>query len=208
MFHHSCPILTVSPLLNLYSYFTIHVPPFLTLQRMTTGPFAAIALNQRKIVSNLVRSCAKCLIKSQLGRRYQHSAKDPRILQFLDQEFPLYYGVTVDLFTDLYVLNHARDRRKPSYPVSVLAACCLVSQDLSFYILDGNKTKDVIDGLKEMTWRYRCPQLIIADHASQFVKSGTKNLNEQNLSCDLLLQKDNSIKLWNNPNLLTRTLMQ
>ena len=128
-----------------------HVPTFLTIQRMTSGPFAVITLNQKRLVSNLVRSCPKCLLKNQTGRPYEHSPKDPRILQFLDQEFPLYYGVAVDFFTDLYVLSHARDRKKPSYPVSVLAASCLVSQDVSFYILDGNKTKDLIDGFKEMT---------------------------------------------------------
>ena len=61
-----------------------HVPPFLTIQRMTTGPFAVITLNQKRLVSNLVRSCPKCLLKNQTGRPYEHSPKDPRILQFLD----------------------------------------------------------------------------------------------------------------------------
>ena len=102
-----------------------------------------------------------------------------------------YPTVAVDFFTELYVLSHARDRKKPSYPVSVLTASCLVSQDVSFYILDGNKTKDLIDGFKEMTWRYRCPQLIIADHASQFVSLANNSnlleeLSEMKITCRIL----------------------
>ena len=78
-----------------------HVPPFLTIQRMTTGPLAVICLNQKRLVNDLVRACPKCLLKNQIGRSYEHSAKDPRILQFLDQEYPLYSAVSVDFFTDL-----------------------------------------------------------------------------------------------------------
>ena len=66
-----------------------------------------------------------------------------------------------------------------------------MSQDVSFYILDGNKTKDVIDGFKEMTWRYRCPQLIIADHTSQFVSLANNSnlleeLSEMKINCRIL----------------------
>ena len=121
------------------------------------------------MVNNLVNCCPRCLKKNQLGRPYQHAPKDPRILQFLDHEYPLYYAVAVDLFTEVYVLNHVKDRRKPTYPVSILAACCLISQDVSFYILDGSNTKNVIQGFQEMTWRFRCPGFIIADRASQFL---------------------------------------
>ena len=146
-----------------------HVPAFLTLQRMTSRPFAFVTSNQRRMVDNLVNSCPKCLKKNQLGRPYQHSPKDPRILQFLDYEYPLYYAVTGNLFTEVFVLNHVKDRRKPTYPVAILAACCMISQDVSFYILDGSTTKHVIQGFQQMTWKFRCPGFIIADRASQFV---------------------------------------
>ena len=146
-----------------------HVPAFLTLQRMTSGPYATVTSSQRRIVNNLVNCCPKCLKKNQLGRPYQHAPKDPRILQFLDHEYPLYYAVAVDLFTEVYVLNHVKDRRKLTYPVSILAASCLISQDVSFYILDGSTTKNVIQGFQEMTWRFRCPGFINADRASQFL---------------------------------------
>ena len=151
------------------SVLATHVPAFLTLQRMTTGPYATIASSQGKMVNKLVNCCPRCLKKNQLGRPYQHAPKDPRILQFLDNEYPLYYAVAVDLFTEVYVLNHVKDRRKPTYPVAILAASCLISQDVSFYILDGSSTKHVIQGFQQMTWRYRCPGFIIADRASQFV---------------------------------------
>ena len=151
------------------SVLATHVPAFLTLQRMTSGPYATIASSQGKMVNKLVNCCPRCLKKNQLGRPYQHAPKDPRILQFLDNEYPLYYAVAVDLFTEVYVLNHVKDRRKPTYPVAILAASCLISQDVSFYILDGSSTRHVIQGFQQMTWRYRCPGFIIADRASQFV---------------------------------------
>ena len=157
-----------------------HVPAFLTLQRMTSGPYATVTTSQRRMVNNLVNSCPKCLKKNQLGRPYQHTPKDPRILQFLDCEYPLYFAVAVDLFTEVYVLNHMKDRRKPTYPIAILAASCLISQDVSFYILDGATTKHVIQGFQEMTWRFRCPGFIIADRASQFVSlANNSDLLEQ-----------------------------
>ena len=162
-----------------------------------------------------MNDCPKCLKKNQLGRPFQHSPKDPRVLEFLDCEYPLYYGVVVDLFTDIFVLNHAKDRKKPSFPVAVLAACCMVSQDVSFFILDGGTTRHVIQGFQQMTWRFRCPSFIISDRGSQFVSLANdsdllEQLSERKINFKVLGPREqfasNFERIWRSVKKIIRNL--
>ena len=87
---------------------------------MKTGFAAILCGNIRTIVSSWVGKCPHCIRLGQVERSFTHSPEDPRILSLIDVGSPVFQCVSIDLFTEVFVLSHSRARGRPSYPVAIL----------------------------------------------------------------------------------------
>ena len=119
------------------------------------------------IVTGFIARCPHCIRLGGIDRPYTHAPGDPRLLQMVGDECPIFSVVSIDLFTDIYVLSHSKARGKPSYPVCVLIASCLVLKSVSLIVLDGATTRDVCNGLQLLSLRYRLPKVVVVDSGPQ-----------------------------------------
>ena len=158
-----------------------HLPLNITLQRAKFGPFAILTRRPRYAFSSFLNRCPTCIRKLDKGRPYVHSAEDPRHLRILPDECLIYSAISIDLFSDIYVMAHGRARGKPTYPISILVAVCLVSNSTAFTVMEDSKAISVGKALDMLKLRYRMPTVIICDKDSSF-HSLAKN---QNLMADL-----------------------
>ena len=97
-----------------------------------------------------------------------HSAEDPRLLKMLSDECLIYSAISIDLFSEIYVMAHGRARGKPTYPISILVSVCLVSNSTAFMVMEDSKANSVGKALDMLKLRYRMPTLIVCDKESSF----------------------------------------
>jgi hypothetical protein len=121
----------------------------------------------RNIFSTWINKCPFCLKAGSVERSFSHAAEDPRILSLLEVECPVFHCISLDLFTEVFVLSHGRARGKPSYPVNILIVADLISKSVVFVVLDGSKTVDVVKGIQQIGLRFRLPEIIILDAGPQ-----------------------------------------
>ena len=150
-----------------------HLSPSLTSQRFKTGKVGALFSYMRNTLSKWCSQRPFCIRAGNATRPFSHSSDDPRILSMLDIECPVYHTISLDLFTDVWVLSHSKARGKPSYPVHILIIVDLISKGVTFEVLDGCKMTDVISGLQQLACRYRLPSLVIMDSGPQLRNLGT-----------------------------------
>ena len=93
-----------------------HLSVSLTAQRMKTGFAAVLFGHARTIVSRWVNLCPHCIRLGSIERNFTHAAEDPRILSLLEVGSPVFHCISLDLFTEVFVLAHSRARGRPSYP--------------------------------------------------------------------------------------------
>ena len=160
-----------------------HLPLNITLQRARSGPFAVLTKRMRDTFSQYLNRCPTCIRTLDKGRPYVHAAEDPRLLRILPDECLIFSAISMDLFHDIYVMSHGRARGKPTYPISILVAVCLVSNSTAFILMENSKATSVGQALDMLKLRYRMPTVIICDKDSSF-QSLAKNKNlMEDLSC-------------------------
>ena len=134
-----------------------HLPLNITLQRAKFGPFALLTKRFRDAFSSFLNRCPTCIRKLDKGRHYVHSAEDPRLLKMLSDECLIYSAISIDLFSEIYVMAHGRARGKPTYPISILVSVCLVSNSTAFMVMEDSKANSVGKALDTLKLRYRMP---------------------------------------------------
>ena len=144
-----------------------HLSVSLTAQRMKTGFAAVLFGHARTIVSRWVNLCPHCIRLGSIERNFTHAAEDPRILSLLEVGSPVFHCISLDLFTEVFVLAHSRARGRPSYPVTIMIAADLISKSVVFVVLDGSKTVDVVKGIQQLALRYRMPEILVLDSGPQ-----------------------------------------
>ena len=85
------------------------------------------------------------------------------ILSLIGVGSPVFQCVSIDLFTEVFVLSHSRARGRPSYPVAIL----VISKTVYFIVLDNAKTTDVCKGLQQLALTYRMPEIMVLDSGPQ-----------------------------------------
>jgi hypothetical protein len=83
-----------------------HLSPSLTSQRFKTGKVGALFSYMRNTLSKWCSQCPFCIRAGNATCPFSHSSDDPRILSMLDIECPVYNTISLDLFTDVWVLSH------------------------------------------------------------------------------------------------------
>ena len=151
-----------------------HLSVSLTTQLMKTGFTAVLVGKIRTLVSGWIGKCPHCIRLGSVERSFTHSPEDPRILSLIGVNSPVFQCVSIDLFTEVYVLAHSRARGRPSYPVAILVIADLISKTVCFIVLDGAKMTDVCKGLQQLALRYRMPDIMIVDAGPQL-----RNLSDQ-----------------------------
>jgi hypothetical protein len=151
-----------------------HLSVSLTTQLMKTGFTAVLVGKIRTLVSGWIGKCPHCIRLGSVERSFTHSPEDPRILSLIGVNSPVFQCVSIDLFTEVFVLAHSRARGRPSYPVAILVIADLISKTVCFIVLDGAKMTDVCKGLQQLALRYRMPDIMIVDAGPQL-----RNLSDQ-----------------------------
>ena len=121
----------------------------------------------RNVVTGFIARCPHCIRVGGVDRPYTHAAGDPRLLDMVGDQCPIFSTVSIDLFTEVFVLNHAKARGKPSYPVCILICADLVSKSVALIVLDGGTTRDVCHGLQILALRYHLPKILVMDSGPQ-----------------------------------------
>ena len=166
-----------------------HLPLFLTLSRMKSGPLAMISPKLKKIVSRWISMCSYCIIHSENGRRYPHAPQDPQLLSLLHVENAIFHTVSLDVVGPFNIRNTPTSR-KGTYPVQVLIAVDLATGTLSAHVMPGAKMKDVVLGLQDLANKWRMPVNVVTDAGSNL-----KNLENSPLFQALSKQNINMVSM-------------
>ena len=98
-----------------------HLPVNATLSSMKSGAFGCITSNMKQVVSKLCNICPLCLRQQDFkhGRGYTSFPGDPRLLQLLSVDNPVFFYASCDILPPFWV-SYALNCRKGKYPIYVL----------------------------------------------------------------------------------------
>ena len=144
---------------------------------MKSGAFGCITSNMKQVVSKLCNICPLCLRQQDFkkGRGYTSFPGDPRLLQLLSVDNPVFFYASCDILPPFWI-SYAQNCRKGKYPIYVLNTVCLGTGLVSLITIEDGSKENIITGLNVLALKFRLPNTILSDAGSQFV-SISKNLN-------------------------------
>ena len=144
---------------------------------MKSGAFGCITSNMKQVVSKLCNICPLCLRQQDFkkGRGYTSFPGDPRLLQLLSVDNPVFFYTSCDILPPFWI-SYAQNCRKGKYPIYVLNTVCLGTGLVSLITIEDGSKENIITGLNVLALKFRLPNTILSDAGSQFV-SISKNLN-------------------------------
>ena len=162
-----------------------HLPGYLTLSSMRSGPFASLSARQGARVQSLMRACTACT-RRRGGEPYTHCLGPPMLSAFVGQVDPLFASISIDIFSGFSCSQFRGARGKgSSFTVSVLIAQCMATRNISFVLLEDSKADSIKKALTNLFIRHRTPALILADKDSAFTS----------LLCNSSFSQDLGIKI-------------
>ena len=162
-----------------------HLPGFLTLSSMRSGPLACLSARQGERVQSLMKACTSCT-RRRGGEPYTHTLGPPMLAAFVNVVDPLFASISIDIFSNFQCSQFKGARGKTStFTVSVLIAQCMATRNISFVLLEDSKAASIRKALTNLFIRHRTPALILSDKDSAFTA----------LLCNSSFSRDLGIKI-------------
>lgn len=146
-----------------------HLPGYLSLSRMRSGPYACLTSRQGARTQALIKSCVSCNRQAG-GLPFTHTLGPPMLQAFVGVMDPLFAAISIDILGGFVCSQYQGSRGKNStFTVSVLVAECMGTRNMSFILLEDSKASSIKKALVSLFIRHRTPAVIVADHDSSFI---------------------------------------